>query len=105
MLNQLSVIGRIVAKPELKTTKTGKKNVNFTVAVNRDGKDAGTDFINVVAWEKTAELCANYLDKGRLAYLQGRLQLRDYKPDWSEKNIKIAELVLDKVNFIDSNNK
>jgi len=80
MLNLIALSGRFTADPTLRRTTTGKAVCSFTLAVDRDGD--GVDFINCVAWEKTAEHIANYFYKGKLALVTGRLQQRD----WTDKD-------------------
>lgn len=101
MLNHITIMGRLTKDPELRRTNTGKAVTSFTLAVDRNGRDSGTDFIDCVAWEKTAELADSYLAKGRLTIAEGRLQFRD----WTDKNgvkRRNAEVVLDNFYFGDS---
>ena len=104
MLNRIILIGRLTQDPEMKYTNTGKAVVNFTLAVDRPftqrGKEKETDFIRIVAWDKLAELTAQYLHKGRLAAVEGRLQLRQYE-DKEGRKVSIAEVVADNVRFLD----
>ena len=108
MLNHIIIQGRFTAKPELKTTASGTSVTSFTLAVERDFKDKetgerATDFINCTAWRGTAELVARYFDKGRMAIVSGRLQLRDYTDKDGNKR-RAAEVVADSIYFGDSNN-
>ena len=104
MLNRIILIGRLTQDPEMKYTNTGKAVVNFTLAVDRPftqrGKEKETDFIRIVAWDKLAELTAQYLHKGRLAAVEGRLQLRQYE-DKEGRKVSIAEVIADNVRFLD----
>ncbi len=104
MLNRIILIGRLAQDPELKYTQTGKAVVTFTLAVDRPytqkGREKETDFIRIVAWEKLAELTAQYLHKGRLAAVEGRLQIRQYEDKDGKKN-RVAEVVADNVRFLD----
>lgn len=81
-LNRISVMGRIGKDLELRRTQSGKAVTSFPIAVDRDGKDAGTDWFDVVAWERTAEFAAQYCAKGRKVVVDGRLQARD----WTDKD-------------------
>lgn len=79
--NIITLIGRVVATPEAKRTNSGKSVVNFNLAVDRRGKDQPCDFIPVVAWEKLADICGEYLEKGKQICVSGRLQTRQYEKD------------------------
>lgn len=104
MINAVTLIGRLTKKPELKTTQSGLSVVQFTLAVDRQfGKDKQADFISCVAWRKTAELVAQYTDKGRMVGVQGRIQTRSYD-DRDGKRVYVTEVVADNVQFIDSRN-
>lgn len=98
MLNRIIIMGRLVSDPELKHTMSDLAVCNFTLAVDRDGKDKGTDFIKCVAWRKTAEFVKQYLTNGRQVVAEGRLQLRD----WTDKDggkRRSAEVNVDRVFF------
>lgn len=100
MLNHITIMGRLTRDPELRRTNTGKAVTSFTLAVDRNGRDSGTDFIDCVAWEKTAELVDGYFARGQLAVVEGRLQLRD----WTDKNggkRRAAEVVVSGIYFAD----
>ena len=81
MLNHIVTMGRLVRDPELRHTQSGIPVTSFTIACDRDYKDANgdkaTDFIDVVAWRNTADFVSRYFTKGRMAVIDGRLQLRD----------------------------
>lgn len=106
MLNKIFLQGRLVADPELRHTQNGVAVASFRLAVDRDFKDRETgerkaDFINVVAWRQTGEFVSRFLTKGRLAVVEGRLQIRD----WTDKDggkRRSAEVVADNVYFGDS---
>ncbi len=106
MLNRIIIMGRLTRDPELRHTQTGTAVASFTLAVDRDfkSKDTGekaTDFIDIVAWRSTGEFVSKYFTKGRMAVVEGRLQLRD----WTDKNggkRRSAEVVADNVYFGDS---
>jgi single-strand DNA-binding protein len=104
MLNRSILIGRLVADPELKYTPSGVAVCTFRLAVDRpftkDGEKEA-DFIPVVAWRQLAETCANYLRKGRLTAVEGRLQIRNYENNEGKK-IYVAEIVADNVRFLES---
>ena len=78
MLNHIIIMGRIVRDPELRHTQSGTAVASFSLAVDRDGKDKGTDFINVTAWKNTAEFVSKYFSKGRMAVVEGRLQMETW---------------------------
>ena len=76
-MNVIALTGRLTADPELKTTTSGKAVTSFCIAVDRDKEH--TDFINIVAWEKTAEFITKYFTKGRKIEIMGSLQSRKYE--------------------------
>lgn len=104
MLNKCFLFGRMTKDPEIRRTNGGTAVTSFTLAVDRDFKTNGeknTDFIEVVAWRNTAEFVSKYFSKGRMAIVEGRLQIRD----WTDKNgnkRRTAEVVADNVYFGDS---
>lgn len=104
MLNRIILIGRLTADPQLRYTKNGNAVTNFTLAVNKSfvGQDGerGADFIDVVVWRKLAEACANHLAKGRLAAVEGRLEIRSYEDKQGVRR-KAAEVVADNVRFLE----
>lgn len=104
MLNRIILIGRLVADPQLRYTQNGVAVTNFTLAVDRpfssQNGERETDFIDIVAWRKQAETCANHLNKGRLVAVEGRLQIRSYD-DRDGIRRKAAEVVADQVRFLD----
>ena len=105
MLNRIILMGRLTAAPELKKTQSGTAYVRFALAVDRDYKgqsgEKETDFIDCMAWRGTAEFVAKYFDKGRMAAVEGRLQLRDWK-DQNGNSRRSAEVVAESVYFADS---
>lgn len=105
MLNRIIVMGRLTRDPELRRTNSGIAVASFTVAVDRDFKsqsgDKETDFIDIVAWRNTAEFVSKYFSKGRMAVVEGRLQLRDWTDKEGNKR-RAAEIVADNVYFGDS---
>ena len=83
MLNRIILMGRLTRDPELRHTQTGTPVASFSLAVDRDFKDKttgekSTDFIDIVAWRQTAEFVSRFFTKGRMAVVEGRLQLRDW---------------------------
>ena len=105
MLNKIIVMGRLTRDPELRRTQSGIAVTSFSVACDRDFKNqAGekeTDFIDVVAWRNTAEFVSKYFSKGRMAVVEGRLQIRDWTDNNGNKR-RSAEIVADNVYFGDS---
>ena len=105
MLNKIFIMGRLTRDPELRRTQSGTAVTSFTLAVDRDFKgqngEKETDFLDVVAWRNTAEFVAKYFAKGRVAVVDGRLQIRDWTDKDGNKRSK-AEVVADNVYFADS---
>lgn len=108
MLNKIILIGRLVADPEMRYTQSGIGVVNFRIAVDRTYKNASgekeTDFINIVAWRKLAELVNQYLGKGRLVAVEGSLQMRRYQSKEGE-NRTAYEVQAENVQFLDRGDK
>lgn len=100
MLNRVILIGRLTRDPELKYTSNGTAVCTFSLAVNRKFNRDETDFIDIVVWRGLAENCASYLGKGRLAAVEGRLQVRSYETQEGQKR-KVTEVVADDVRFLD----
>ena len=106
MLNKIFIMGRLTRDPELRRTQTGTPVASFSLAVDRDFKDKSTgeratDFIDVVAWRQTGEFVSRYFTKGRMAVVEGRLQIRDWTDKEGNKR-RSAEVVADQVYFGDS---
>lgn len=105
MLNKIIIMGRLTRDPELRRTQGGTAVTSFTMAVDRDFKSQSgekeTDFIDVVAWRNTGEFAAKYLAKGRMAAVEGRIQVRDWQ-DKDGNRRKSVEVVADNVYFADS---
>ena len=106
MLNKIFIMGRLTADPELRRTNSGTPVASFTLAVDRDFKDKQTgektaDFIPVVAWRQTGEFVSKYFSKGRMAIVEGRLQMRGWTDKDGNKR-RNAEVVADSVYFGDS---
>ena len=105
MLNTILLMGRLVRDSELRHTGSGTAVASFTLAVDRDYKtqngEKETDFVDIVAWRSTAEFVSKYFTKGRMAVVEGRLQIRD----WTDKDggrRRSAEVVADNIYFGDS---
>ena len=98
-------MGRLTRDPELRRTGSGTAVTSFSLACDRDFKsqsgDKETDFIEVVAWKNTAEFVSKYFSKGRMAVVEGRLQIRDWTDKAGNKRTT-AEVVADNVYFADS---
>ena len=105
MLNKIIIMGRFARDPELRRTGSGTAVTSFSLACDRDFKsqsgDKETDFIEVVAWKNTAEFVSKYFSKGRMAVVEGRLQIRDWTDKAGNKRVT-AEVVADNVYFADS---
>ena len=106
MLNRIILMGRLTRDPELRHTQQGTPVASFTLAVDRDfkGRDGGeraTDFIDIVAWRNTADFVSKYFTKGRMAVVEGRLQIRDWTDRDGGKR-RTAEVIADNVYFGDS---
>ena len=106
MLNRIVIMGRLVADPELRTTPAGVTVATVRLAVDRDFKnkqtgERETDFINVVAWRQTAEFISRYFPTGRMAVVEGRLQIRPYTDRDGNKRTA-AEVVAENFYFGDS---
>lgn len=106
MLNHIVIMGRLTRDPELRRTQTGTAVARFTLAVDRDFKDKqtgerATDYIDCVAWRTTGEFVSKYFTKGRMAVVEGRLQIRDWTDKEGNKR-RSAEVVADSVYFGDS---
>lgn len=106
MLNHITIMGRLTRDPELRRTGSGIAVTSFTVAVDRDfsGKDGGekeTDFIDCVAWRSTGEFVGKYFNKGSMAVVSGRLQIRAWTDKEGNKR-RSAEVIADNVYFGES---
>lgn len=98
-LNQIFLVGRLTRDVELKTTQSGNKVASFALAVNRSKDEA--DFVECVAWDKTAELLAQYVGKSSKILVQGSLQERSYEAK-DGTNRKVWEVIARDVTFLDS---
>jgi single-strand DNA-binding protein len=105
MLNRIELIGRLTRDPEVRYVSNGHPMAQFTIAVDRDFRNAAgereADFVRCVTWRKLAEQVGQYCSKGRLVAVEGRLQTRSYEaPDGSRRTM--TEVVGDRVWFLDS---
>ncbi len=100
-LNKAILGGRLTADPELKTTPQGVQVTSFSIAVNRKGKEAGTDFINCVAWRQTADFICKYFKKGSSICITGSIQVRAWNDQQGNKRYA-TEVVADEAFFVDS---
>jgi len=98
-MNRWAGIGRLTKSPELKYSQQGTAVCKFTLAINRRFKRDVTDFIDVVAFKALAENCANYLDKGKVAYVTGELQMGSYENKQGQK-VKTVQVMADEVEFL-----
>ena len=106
MLNHITIMGRLVRDPEMRSTQSGVAVASFTLAVDRDfgGRDGGekqTDFIDCTAWRHTAEFVSKYFTKGRMAVVSGRLQIDNYTDNDGNKR-RSAKVIADNIYFGDS---
>ncbi len=104
-LNKVILIGNLTADPELRYTPSGTARVRFSIAINRQYKDASgqlqeeTTFVPIVAWGTQAENCANYLSKGRSVAVEGRLRIDSFENADGERK-KVVEVVAQSVQFL-----
>lgn len=107
-MNKIILLGRLVKDPEVRYTQNGKCVAQFTLAVNRPTKNAEgnyeADFINVVVWNKTAEVVGNHVQKGQRLLVEGRLQIRNYTAQDGGKRY-VTEVIADRVEFIEYKDK
>jgi single-strand DNA-binding protein len=98
-MNKFIGIGRLTKDPEVRITTSGNNVATFTIAIDRFGaKEKATDFINCVAWNKTAENLANYCGKGSQVAVDGSVQVRTYEKDGSKRYI--TEIMCNRVQFL-----
>ena len=102
-MNKFFITGRLTKDVEKQTTQSGVSVARFSVAVDRNYKDESgnkqTDFFNVVAWRTTADLCANYLSKGRQVAIMGQVQNRSYEDNNGNKRT-VTEVIAESVEFM-----
>lgn len=103
MKNKAFLIGRLVRDPDMRVTMSGVAITRFTIAVDRirkkEGQDGVTDFIRIVTWRRLAEICGQYLTKGKLVAVEGRLQIDSYEKDGVTRTS--ADVVADNVQMLD----
>ena len=102
-MNNCSFIGRLGKDPEMRYTTNGKAVVSFSLAVNRDGKKDESDWINFVAWEKTAEVIGQYCHKGDLLGVTGNLQQRSWEKDGQKHTVH--EVKVNRIDFCNGGKK
>lgn len=104
MLNRVILIGRLTKDPELRYTPSGMAVASFTLAVNRarpnQQGEREADFIPIVVWQKQAENCANYIGKGSMVAVDGRMQVRTYDAKDGQRRW-VTEVVAENVRFLD----
>jgi len=104
-LNRVSLLGRLVADPDVRKTQNGNEVANFALAINRRWKDANgekkgdTDFHRIVAWRKLGQLCGEYLRKGSSVYVEGQLRNRSYEVENGERRFT-TEIVAKDINIL-----
>jgi single-strand DNA-binding protein len=107
MLNKCMIIGRLGIDPEMRYTANGSAVTTFRVATSRNYTNSTgerveeTEWFSVVTWTRLAELCAQYLSKGRLVFVEGRMQTRSWETPEGEKRYR-TELIANEVKFLDS---
>lgn len=103
--NKVIECGRLTADVELRMTQSERSVVSFTLAVNRprpkDGTEQKADFLQCVAWDKTAEFISKYFHKGDALFIEGKLQTRSYKAKEGH-TVFVTEIVIDEARFVDS---
>ena len=103
-MNKVILMGRLTRDPEVRYTQTGKVVCQFTLAVDRYGAKEGeqsADFVPVVVWGKVGEACGNNLAKGKLALVDGRLQIRSYEAKDGSGKRWVTEVIAGSVQFLD----
>lgn len=102
-MNRVILVGRLGQDPETRYTANGKCVATFSLAVSKPVKDSGTDWFDIVVWDKLAEIVGNNLSKGRRVLVEGRLQARAYEAKDGSKR-RVVEVVAQNVEFLDSKN-
>ena len=100
-MNNVSLVGRLTRDPEIKNTNSGSTYARFSIAVDRRGKDAGTDFINIVAFGKTSEFIERYFRKGQRIGINGRIQTGSYEGK-DGKKVYTFDVIAENVEFVES---
>ena len=98
-MNRVDLIGRISHTPDIRATKTGKRVASFSIAVGRDGKDAGCDFIRCEAWDKTADIVDKYCPKGKQVGITGRIRTGSYT-DKEGRKVYTTDIVVDRLELL-----
>lgn len=98
MINNVTIMGRMVATPELRQTTTGKDVTSFTLAVDRNTKEKQADFLNCVAWGYTAEFISKYFQKGSMIAVTGSIQTRNYEDKNGNKRTA-TEILVNQASF------
>lgn len=107
MINRVIVEGRLTKDPVLRKTQNGASVVSYTIACNRRFKQDGqpeADFISCIAWKKTADVVAQYTQKGSLVGVEGRIQTRNYE-DKDGKKVFVTEVITDNISLLESKKK
>lgn len=107
MINKVVLIGRLTRSIEIRKTPSGTSVCDFTLAVNRNKQVEGqpdADFISCVAWNKTADLMAQYLHKGSLIGVEGRIQTRSYDNQYGNR-VYITEVMTESIQFLEPKNE
>lgn len=102
-LNKMLIIGRVGKDPTLSYTKSGKAVANFSVATSGYGKDDPVEWHRITVWDKLAETCNQYLSKGKLVYVEGRLATRSYEKDGDKHYI--TEVIANSIQFLSPSDK
>lgn len=109
-VNKVILVGNLGQDPDVKQTQNGQTVASFSVACSESWTDANgqkkerTEWVNCVAWQKKAELCAQYIKKGSKVYIEGKLQTRQWDDQQGVKHYK-TEVIVDNVVFLDSRNQ
>jgi len=103
MFNKAFLIGRLTRDPDVRVTLSGITTARFTIAIDRiqrrDAPEKITDFIRVSAWRRLGEICGQYMKKGHLVSIEGRLQISEYQKDGETRSL--AEIVADSVQMLE----
>lgn len=103
-MNRVILMGRLARDPEINTTQSGNTIARMTIAVDRMSKDKGADFINLTAWNQTAQFAGKFLSKGRQILVEGRIQTGSYTAQDGEKRYTTT-VIADRIEFADSKPK
>ncbi len=101
-MNYVGLMGRLTRDPELKQTSSGKSYCRFSIAVKKEFVKDGVDFINCVAWEKTADFISNFFKKGHRILIQGRINTGSYEVNGEKRNS--FDIMVAKAEFVESAN-